>query len=112
MKKEELIKNWEEDKKEVVNEVNFEFKALVRQILNYCEVAMPFKNKGDENWLRYQTLRSKLLGCINHSRRSILDYLRDFVIGRITQRKNYRFNFNSMIKGERNGKRQKGSGTK
>lgn len=116
MEEKDLIKNWERDKKEIVNMINFEFKSLVRQMLNYCEVAIPFesKNPNSENWLRYQTLRSKLLGCVNHSKRNVLDYLRDFVIGRITKRKNYRFNFgSSTIKEEENGKRKKGSsGTK
>lgn len=112
MKEKDLEKNWEKDKKEIVNMINFQFKSLVRQMLNYCEIAIPFESKSpsSENWLRYQTLRSKLLGCVNHSKRDILDYLRDFVIGRITERKSYRFNFgSSTIKEEENGTRKKGS---
>jgi len=112
MKEKALEKNWEKDKQEIVNMINFQFKSLVRQMLNYCEIAIPFENRdtSSENWLRYQTLRSKLLGCVNHSKRSILEYLRDFVIGRITERKSFRFDFSSSIKREEgNGTRKKGS---
>jgi len=109
MEKGDLIKNWEEDKREVIEMVNSEFKALIRQVLDYCEIAMPSRNKDDENFLRYQTLRSKLLGCINHSKRNILEYLRDFIIGRISRKESCEFNFN--IRREENGKGQKSIST-
>jgi len=105
MEKEDLIKNWEKDKREVIEMINSEFKALIRQVLDYCEIAIPSRNKDDENFLRYQTLRSKLLGCINHSRRNILEYLRDFIIGRISHKESYKFNFN--IRREENGEGRK-----
>ena len=112
MEEKDLIKNWEGDKREIVEMINFEFKALIRQMLNFCEIAIPFENKTNENWLKYQTLRGKLLGCVNNSKRNILDYLADFVIGRVSQRKTYQFKFGPTKKEGENGQRQKGSGRK